>query len=524
MGGRELVILLLGLAIIAVVLRGLYVAISARRGQIKLAIDKNIPQDVDLEAMELAELPGGGARVVERSLEQVSLQNNALEEANQRAEAFELGDVAEESDSIPVLMDAVELAGPNANIDSADEDSAYEDSDDDDYLDEDPDSVLFDYGEEEPEDEETPENAVRPVAVDSMQQVAPDYPEDFDDDYEDEEPANDLQVDESAGLEQDSFSDEQEQSEYTGDNAAADNYSDFEDELDSPNPDEQAVDEDEATADTDEVRRQPELGSLSDLQDEFGDFSMTAGERIGFDQVPASAQGSTSSSAAKEPGQRETQSGLFDQVDDDADAQPAPKRKSLFAAFARKPRAEREQRRAPEVIAEPELIQAPTAEIDPVADAATEPQLPTEPSEVIVLNVMAREGYAFAGEALLHALITAGLKFGEMNIFHQRFGNESKGPVIFSVANVLNPGTFDLNNMEEFSTLGVSLFLALPAPINNLEAFEQMLQVAQQIRGALDGELKDDNRNMMTAQTIEHYRQRVRDFELRMLKAAGGRS
>ena len=58
MGGRELVILLLGLAIIAVVLRGLYVAISARRGQIKLAIDKNIPQDVDLEAMELAELPG----------------------------------------------------------------------------------------------------------------------------------------------------------------------------------------------------------------------------------------------------------------------------------------------------------------------------------------------------------------------------------------------------------------------------------------------------------------------------------
>jgi FtsZ-interacting cell division protein ZipA len=78
--------------------------------------------------------------------------------------------------------------------------------------------------------------------------------------------------------------------------------------------------------------------------------------------------------------------------------------------------------------------------------------------------------------------------------------------------------------MEEFSTLGVSLFLALPTAINNLEALEQMLRVAQQIRGALDGELRDDNRNIMTAQTTEHYRQRVRDFELRQLKAASNRS
>jgi len=50
-----------------------------------------------------------------------------------------------------------------------------------------------------------------------------------------------------------------------------------------------------------------------------------------------------------------------------------------------------------------------------------------------------------------------------------------------------------------------------------------MLEVAQQIRGALDGELKDDHRNVMTAQTIEHYYQRIRDFELHQLKATGSR-
>ena len=59
MSGRELIILLLGLAVVAVVLRGLFVALQSRRGQIKLAIDKNIPQNIDLEALEMSE-PGHG--------------------------------------------------------------------------------------------------------------------------------------------------------------------------------------------------------------------------------------------------------------------------------------------------------------------------------------------------------------------------------------------------------------------------------------------------------------------------------
>ena len=112
MSGRELVILLLGFAIVAVVLRGLYVAINARRGQIKLAISKNIPQDVDLEALELAELPGGGARVVTRSLEEVNRQNSALDLAETKAKTLNLADT-ENHDHIPVLMDAVELSQIN---------------------------------------------------------------------------------------------------------------------------------------------------------------------------------------------------------------------------------------------------------------------------------------------------------------------------------------------------------------------------------------------------------------------------
>ena len=65
---RELVILILGLTIVGVVVRGLLVALKARKNQLRLAIDKNIPKDIDLDALELAELPSGGARVVRRSV------------------------------------------------------------------------------------------------------------------------------------------------------------------------------------------------------------------------------------------------------------------------------------------------------------------------------------------------------------------------------------------------------------------------------------------------------------------------
>ncbi len=150
-------------------------------------------------------------------------------------------------------------------------------------------------------------------------------------------------------------------------------------------------------------------------------------------------------------------------------------------------------------------------------------QEPPAYSEVLVINVMARPGTELAGDDLLPVLMSNGLKFGEMSIFHRhtdKIGGRKHGPVMFSVANALNPGTFDLNRISEFATLGVCFFMTLPNVVNNMMAFEQMLATARKVQAALDAELKDDNRSVMTAQTVEHYRQRIRDFELQELKNA----
>lgn len=140
-------------------------------------------------------------------------------------------------------------------------------------------------------------------------------------------------------------------------------------------------------------------------------------------------------------------------------------------------------------------------------------QLPLE--DVIIVSVMARERGGFPGAALLEILLANGLRYGHRSIFHSYTGEEREEESLYSVANAVKPGTFDLNKMESFHTPGVTLFLALPSPGGKpMEAFDAMLATARAIADQLNGELRDENRSVMMGQTIEHCRQRIRDFDM----------
>ncbi len=143
-----------------------------------------------------------------------------------------------------------------------------------------------------------------------------------------------------------------------------------------------------------------------------------------------------------------------------------------------------------------------------------------EPEEVLIINVMAKSGTYFSGAALLECLIENGMRYGAMNIFHCHLEHDGSGPVLFSLANIVMPGTFDLQAMDDFHTPGVSIFMTLPVEAESIPAFETMLSVAQSLADTLGGEMKDDSRSVMTQQTIGHYRQRVKDFERRRLSLA----
>lgn len=701
MGTRELVILLLGLAIVAVVLRGLYVAIQSRRGQIRLAIDSNIPQ-VDLDALELSELPNGGARIVSRSRESAAIareaQETAAAETNQANLRNPLPDVGQsqyqnkldqfDDQSIPVLMDAVEVRDADeedieeeflaydeqdnveeaANLDLAE--SAWDDNDtidevsqDDFYGDDESEAISdnhahvagddFDYAAE-------PQLGNGLLEADHIHATA-------------EQNGADL-VDYEVGAGGD-FVEEL----VAGDNAndttaaVADYAGRHEEELPFPQSEEDGGSQESHPQYESATQSSPEPEESLSFEDQLGDFSFSAGDRIGELRVPETSSAllqpptTEASSQAQEMPDSEAvqpraeapldQSELFsdnsadqeeleqmaheptakhyDRLESDAvAAEPAPvQREDVIEAvndFA-------ESYDPMDVLTEGFAEQGGEPQLPPIEDSLIEPStsesasaaegdggstegnnsfghfknlvpskqaskaagkaagnlfrnfssalsnvagparghsdadedfllhsnldttdyddidripnnvtsiaaassvepgsfnaeaeasqasLPAEPSEVILLNVTAPRGYAFLGDELFRILSSQGVDFGDMDIFHRRDHTLNSRPVVFSVANMVNPGTFDISNLAEFTTPGISFFMTLPGAVNNLEAFDAMLNSAQNIANGLGGELRDDQRNGITAQTIEHYRQRIRDFELQRLRVAGAR-
>ncbi|ODS23292.1 cell division protein ZipA [Candidatus Endobugula sertula] len=136
--------------------------------------------------------------------------------------------------------------------------------------------------------------------------------------------------------------------------------------------------------------------------------------------------------------------------------------------------------------------------------------------EVLILHIKASGDQQFSGSDILQQAVENGLRYGAMDIFHYHADENGEGPALFSMANMLMPGVFDLKTIDRFSTVGITFFLVLPVAGNeNMLAFETMVETAKNIAAGLSGELKDEQRSVMTAQTIAHYRERVRDFARR---------
>ncbi|MEW6996333.1 cell division protein ZipA [Colwelliaceae bacterium BS250] len=133
--------------------------------------------------------------------------------------------------------------------------------------------------------------------------------------------------------------------------------------------------------------------------------------------------------------------------------------------------------------------------------------------EVLALSVVVNDNQAISGAALLPSLLTLGMRFGEMNIFHRHQDNAGKGQITFSIANMVNPGTFDLDNMEMFTTKGLTLFMTLPNAGDSAKVFKLMLSAAKQLAAEFGGQVLDGKRSVMTKQTEQHYISKIREFD-----------
>lgn len=139
------------------------------------------------------------------------------------------------------------------------------------------------------------------------------------------------------------------------------------------------------------------------------------------------------------------------------------------------------------------------------------------PEEILAISVMAKGDSEFSGATLLEAILAFGLRYGDMEIFHRHEQSNGQGPVIFSMANALNPGTFDLESMPEEHFKGVTFFMRLSQLNKRIFVLELMLDIAKRLANQLDGELKDDSRSVLSSQTVTHYKSRIQEYERRYL-------
>ncbi len=134
----------------------------------------------------------------------------------------------------------------------------------------------------------------------------------------------------------------------------------------------------------------------------------------------------------------------------------------------------------------------------------------SQTQDVLAMHLMASKGEMINGQMLLDAVLAVGFRFGGRKIFDRHLNEQGSGDVLFSLANVANPGTFDLNTIADIQTPGVSLFMQLDGLADPVTAFDIMVDTVDRLVAQLHLHVLDETRSSMTKQTIDHYRQRAR--------------
>ncbi len=158
---------------------------------------------------------------------------------------------------------------------------------------------------------------------------------------------------------------------------------------------------------------------------------------------------------------------------------------------------------------------------DPSLDVAVDDgddDLPDQstPQKIVTVRIVAGEKKSFAGDELVLSMRGIGLRHGKFGIFH-RFDGNDESRTIFSAASLVEPGSFDLQNIKGQQIPGISLFLVLPGPVECVEAFDLMLAAARALTQTLGGELLDESGSTLSIQRERYLREEIIQFQLSRL-------
>lgn len=156
---------------------------------------------------------------------------------------------------------------------------------------------------------------------------------------------------------------------------------------------------------------------------------------------------------------------------------------------------------------------APAAAQAPAGPPAGQRPREIPVDRIVSLFVAARAGEVFHGSDIVVAAEKAGLQFGAMHIFHRLVDSKRDAGPVFSMANMVKPGYFEMSRIGDLVTPGVTFFITLPGPLAALDAWEAMLPAAQRIAELLGGELLDEDHNALGRQRVAGLREELRAWD-----------
>lgn len=128
---------------------------------------------------------------------------------------------------------------------------------------------------------------------------------------------------------------------------------------------------------------------------------------------------------------------------------------------------------------------------------------------IVALRLICDRG-RWPGREVVDALRDEGLTFGKYSIFHRE---RDDGKTMFFVASMVEPGSFDLERVDEQSFPGISIFAVIPGPVDAPTTFDLMLACARRLADRLGGHLQDEQGSSLTAQRILNLREELVHFE-----------
>jgi len=171
----------------------------------------------------------------------------------------------------------------------------------------------------------------------------------------------------------------------------------------------------------------------------------------------------------------------------------------------------------------PEESLAPTDTQQQIEDNQA-PETSKQPDQAIddviaVFVLVSPDEEAIEGEKILSASFALDLKYGDMKIFHRYVDSTSVSEenneaankeILFSMANMMEPGWFSFDSMHELETSGISFFMQANLVENPAAVLDDMLICAHRMATMIGAQLCNAQRKSLDEAHTNELREKVK--------------